>query len=107
MYNICNILIAGMGLGINDMIRIENKCTIYVKHLNCRDGPGKLQNLSENPPLEASACQEDQLKVVLLRMMVMMMKLVMIKLVMMMMMMKMKLVRIMMIMFLMVPNYLA
>ena len=31
---------------------------------NCRDGPGKLQNLSENPPLEASPCQEDQLKVI-------------------------------------------
>ena len=39
-----------------------NICT-DVCNFNCRDGLGKLQNLSENPPLEAPACQEDQLKV--------------------------------------------
>ena len=40
---------------------------MYTFNFNCRDGLGKLQNLSENPSLEASACQEDQLKVTRMR----------------------------------------
>ena len=90
MQNAIAILITGMGLGSRynsqrylqyHIIKTENRCKTDAKYncnFNCRDGPGKLQNLSENPPLEASACQEDQLKVILLRMsmivMVMMMR---------------------------------
>ena len=36
----------------------------FVTNCDCRHGPGKLQNLFENPPLEASPGQEDELKVI-------------------------------------------
>ena len=36
----------------------------FVTNCDCRHGPGKLQNLFENPPFEASPGQEDELKVI-------------------------------------------
>ena len=36
----------------------------FATNCDCRHGTGKLQNLFENPPLEASPGQEDQLKVI-------------------------------------------
>ena len=74
---------------------MENSIAI----VNCRDGPGKLQNLSENPPLEASACQEDQLKVILLSLSMMMMMIMMLMLMLVLMRMRMKTVMMMKIFF--------
>ena len=58
-------------------LKIKNRKQMNTFNSNCRDGLGKLQNLSENPSLEATACQEDQLKVT--RMRIRMRKMVMVR----------------------------
>ena len=58
-------------------LKIKNRKQMNTFNSNCRDGLGKLQNLSENPSLEASSCQEDQLKVT--RMGIRMRKMVMVR----------------------------